>query len=110
MVSEHLLKQSWPHSQSRCMCQDCEQGLAALCCGLQVLYDLGMVSHKEPFQQLVSQGMILGELEYVVIQQSDGCYSQDGQGQGTPVRYVQELFCSCPSADVQTGFAHVVLD
>ncbi|DBB16395.1 TPA: hypothetical protein ACH3X3_014684 [Trebouxia sp. C0006] len=52
----------------------------------KVLYDLGMVSHKEPFQQLVSQGMILGELEYVAMQQSDGSYSQDGQGQGTPVR------------------------
>jgi leucyl-tRNA synthetase len=69
------------------------------CCGLQVLYDLGMVSHKEPFQRLVSQGMILGELEYVAMQQSDGSYSQDSQGQGTPVRFVQQLCksvrCEC---------------
>ncbi len=66
---------------------------SAMCCGLQVLYDLGMVSHKEPFQRLVSQGMILGELEYVAMQQSDGSYSQDSQEPGTPVRSVQEL-CS----------------
>jgi len=48
---------------------------------------------------LVSQGMILGELEYVAMQQSDGSYSQDSQGQGTPVRSVQELCssvcCNC---------------
>lgn len=28
----------------------------------KVLYDLGVVSTKEPFQRLVSQGMILGEV------------------------------------------------
>jgi leucyl-tRNA synthetase len=31
---------------------------------MQVLYDLGVVSTKEPFGRLVSQGMILGEVEY----------------------------------------------
>jgi len=31
-----------------------------------VLYDLGVVSTKEPFGRLVSQGMILGEVEYSV--------------------------------------------
>ena len=30
----------------------------------KVLFDLGMVSTKEPFQKLVNQGMILGEMEY----------------------------------------------
>ena len=54
---------------------------------LQVLYDLGMVSHKEPFQQLVSQGMILGEIEYVAMQQPDGSFATDSQLPGTPVRY-----------------------
>ena len=29
----------------------------------KVLYDIGVVSTKEPFQRLVSQGMILGEVE-----------------------------------------------
>ena len=29
-ISQHLLKQSWPHCQSRCMCQDCEPGLAGV--------------------------------------------------------------------------------
>ena len=28
----------------------------------KVLYDLGVVSTKEPFRRLVSQGMILGEV------------------------------------------------
>ena len=28
----------------------------------KVLYDIGVVSTKEPFQRLVSQGMILGEV------------------------------------------------
>ncbi|MFV1884256.1 MAG: leucine--tRNA ligase [Balneola sp.] len=35
----------------------------------KVLFDLGVVSTKEPFQKLVNQGMILGEMEYT---------SQDG--------------------------------
>ncbi len=30
----------------------------------QVLFDLGVVSSPEPFGRLVSQGMILGEVEY----------------------------------------------
>ena len=46
-----------------------------------------MVSHKEPFQRLVSQGMILGEVEYVASQQPDGTFVQDGEGEGSPVRY-----------------------
>jgi leucyl-tRNA synthetase len=32
----------------------------------KVLYDLGVVHTKEPFQRLVSQGMILGETEYTI--------------------------------------------
>ena len=32
----------------------------------KVLYDLGVVSTKEPFQKLVNQGMILGEMEYTL--------------------------------------------
>lgn len=30
----------------------------------KVLYDIGLVSRKEPFQSLVSQGMILGEVSH----------------------------------------------
>ncbi|MEP1152064.1 MAG: leucine--tRNA ligase [Balneola sp.] len=36
----------------------------------KVLYDIGVLSTKEPFQKLVNQGMILGEMEYT---------SQDGK-------------------------------
>jgi leucyl-tRNA synthetase len=37
-----------------------------------VLFDLGVVSRPEPFQKLVSQGMILGETEYTVYQDASG--------------------------------------
>ncbi len=38
----------------------------------KVLYDCGVVSTKEPFQRLVHQGMILGELEYTGYRAEDG--------------------------------------
>lgn len=53
---------------------------------MQVLYDIGAVSTPEPFQRLVSQGMILGETEYTLWQNSDGvCTEPDAPG-ATPVR------------------------
>ncbi|MCX7005772.1 MAG: leucine--tRNA ligase [Kiritimatiellaeota bacterium] len=39
----------------------------------KVLYDAGVVSTKEPFQRLVNQGMILGEVEYTAF------YSESGE-------------------------------
>ena len=36
-----------------------------------MLYDLGVVSTAEPFQRLVSQGMILGEVEYTAYRDPD---------------------------------------
>lgn len=38
----------------------------------KVLYDIGVVSTKEPFQCLVNQGMILGEVEYTTYRDSLG--------------------------------------
>ncbi len=38
----------------------------------KVLYDIGVVSTKEPFQKLVHQGIILGETEYTVYLDSKG--------------------------------------
>ena len=38
----------------------------------KVLYDLGHVSTPEPFQRLVNQGLILGEMEYHVFQTEAG--------------------------------------
>jgi leucyl-tRNA synthetase len=38
----------------------------------KVLFDRGFVSTPEPFQRLVNQGMILGEIEFTGYQQSDG--------------------------------------
>lgn len=38
----------------------------------KVLYDVGVVSSKEPFQRLVNQGMILGEVEHTGYQTKGG--------------------------------------
>ncbi len=38
----------------------------------KVLYDIGVVSTKEPFQKLVHQGMILGETEYTLYLDDQG--------------------------------------
>lgn len=40
----------------------------------KVLYDVGVVSTKEPFQRLVNQGMILGEMEHVAFRTADGAW------------------------------------
>jgi leucyl-tRNA synthetase len=40
----------------------------------KVLYDVGVVSTKEPFQRLVNQGMILGELEFTAWKDAAGKY------------------------------------
>ncbi len=46
----------------------------------KVLYDIGLVSTKEPFKKLVHQGMILGEMEFTLY--------RDGQGQPVSAEYV----------------------
>ncbi|KAG0499134.1 hypothetical protein HPP92_003825, partial [Vanilla planifolia] len=38
----------------------------------KVLYDIGVVSTKEPFQRLINQGLILGEIEYTAYKAKDG--------------------------------------
>jgi leucyl-tRNA synthetase len=38
----------------------------------KVLYDVGVVSTKEPFQKLINQGMILGEMEYTLYRDAAG--------------------------------------
>jgi len=45
----------------------------------KVLHDLGHVSTPEPFQRLVNQGLILGEMEFTLFAYSDGrlCSSAD---------------------------------
>ncbi|MEM8558474.1 MAG: leucine--tRNA ligase [Bacteroidota bacterium] len=44
----------------------------------KVLYDAGVVSTKEPFQRLVNQGMILGEMEYTAYRDSAGNWVSPG--------------------------------
>ncbi|KAL6848280.1 hypothetical protein ACP4OV_022408 [Aristida adscensionis] len=38
----------------------------------KVLYDIGVVSTKEPFKCLINQGLILGEVEYTAYKDKDG--------------------------------------
>lgn len=66
----------------------------------KVLYDIGAVSTPEPFHRLVSQGMILGELEYSVYRSPDGAYCQEGDAGAQPTRV--------PASDVEpaTGGAY----
>lgn len=40
----------------------------------KVLYDAGIVSTNEPFQKLINQGMILGEMEYTAFVNENGEY------------------------------------
>jgi leucyl-tRNA synthetase len=47
----------------------------------KVLYDLGVVSTKEPFQKLVNQGMILGEMEYTAAKEGSEWISIDQTGE-----------------------------
>ncbi|XP_017979311.1 PREDICTED: leucine--tRNA ligase, chloroplastic/mitochondrial isoform X2 [Theobroma cacao] len=40
----------------------------------KVLYDIGVVSTKEPFKCVINQGIILGEVQYVACKGTDGNY------------------------------------
>ena len=48
----------------------------------KVLFDRGLVSTPEPFQRLVNQGMILGEMEFTGYQT---------RGRGSPPAQVEEI-------------------
>ncbi|KAK9852573.1 hypothetical protein WJX84_003463 [Apatococcus fuscideae] len=53
----------------------------------KVLYDIGVVTTKEPFQRLVSQGMILGEVEYTAFQDSQQNWVDESHPDAKPIRY-----------------------
>ncbi|GIL61315.1 hypothetical protein Vafri_15703 [Volvox africanus] len=53
----------------------------------KVLYDLGVVSTPEPFHRLVSQGMILGEVEYTAYRdEASGKWTEEGTQGAVPVK------------------------
>jgi leucyl-tRNA synthetase len=63
----------------------------------KVLYDVGAVSTPEPFQCLVSQGMILGEVEYSVYKDSQsGTYVDEGTHGAVATRLDPELVQALP--------------
>lgn len=53
-----------------------------------MLYDIGAVSTPEPFHRLVSQGMILGEVEFTVHEDAAGAYVAEGTPGATTRRCV----------------------
>ncbi|WIA22710.1 hypothetical protein OEZ85_001117 [Tetradesmus obliquus] len=55
----------------------------------KVLYDLGVVSTKEPFGRLVSQGMILGEVEYSYAVGADGKVAREDDPHATVIRVAE---------------------
>lgn len=62
----------------------------------KVLYDIGVVSTKEPFGSLVSQGMILGETEYSVHRDVNGAAcSPDAPGTLPHRAEPKSLQCKC---------------
>src|SRR5699024_3559330 len=56
----------------------------------KVLYDCGIVSTKEPFQRLVHQGMILGEMEYTGFKKNGQWVSADDSGDAERVHLQRE--------------------
>ncbi|KAG2438904.1 hypothetical protein HYH02_010699 [Chlamydomonas schloesseri] len=56
----------------------------------KVLYDLGVVSTAEPFGRLVSQGMILGEVEYSAFRdEASGAWAEEGAAGAVAVKLTE---------------------
>ncbi len=82
----------------------------------KVLYDAGVVKHVEPFQKLVHQGLILGEVEYTAYQAEGGRWlspdqvTEDDDGkltcEGAPVTLVK----LSPDQTVKKGGRFVLAD
>jgi len=77
----------------------------------KVLYDAGVVSTKEPFQTLVHQGLILGEMEYTAYASPDGePVSAEHVDDGMDTRTGAEVESrSVDKADIQKDGDHFVL-
>jgi leucyl-tRNA synthetase len=57
----------------------------------KVLFDIGVVSTAEPFQKLVSQGMILGETEFTAQQDEAGAFTSADVGAATVKLSAEEV-------------------
>ena len=77
----------------------------------KVLYDAGVVSTPEPFQTLVHQGIILGEMEYTAYRDADGAFvSAAHVSDGTDARTGDEVTPEpVDKANVQKDGDHFVL-
>jgi leucyl-tRNA synthetase len=90
----------------------------------KVLYDIGVVSTKEPFHKLVNQGMILGEMEYTLYRDVNGTYLdpsvvENHQGEITRTRLTDEdleksgsgyklTFAAAQKYDLEPGLDYVI--
>ena len=73
---------------------------------LQVLYDLGVVSTPEPFHRLVSQGMILGEVEYTAFRsEASGQWTDEADRQAVPVKVWARTHERTPACTHSRGLA-----
>ncbi|KAK4530052.1 hypothetical protein CCYA_CCYA03G0909 [Cyanidiococcus yangmingshanensis] len=78
----------------------------------KVLYDLGVVSTPEPFQRLVNQGMILGEVEFTYRRQRQ-CENVSGgnspHSNGTsPIEQYEEVRVPADQVEKQSGDRYVL--
>ncbi|MCH8495029.1 MAG: leucine--tRNA ligase [Balneolales bacterium] len=71
----------------------------------KVLFDLGVVSTKEPFQRLVNQGMILGEMEYTLFKDENGTYLSPDVADGYEGELERVKLAEDHVEKTSTGFA-----
>ncbi|PKU73357.1 leucine--tRNA ligase, chloroplastic/mitochondrial isoform X2 [Dendrobium catenatum] len=73
----------------------------------KVLYDIGVVSTKEPFHCLINQGLILGQIEYTAYKDKDGKFVS-ADSDCNPSDHIQENISAEKVAKV--GDFHVLKD
>ena len=78
----------------------------------KVLYDAGIVATEEPFQKLIHQGLILGEMEYTVYSTPDGdLVSAEHVNDGVDERTGAELEARpVDKSEIQKDGDHFVLE
>ncbi|XWS15544.1 hypothetical protein CRYUN_Cryun34aG0009200 [Craigia yunnanensis] len=78
----------------------------------KVLYDIGVVSTKEPFKCVINQGIILGEVQYMACKDTNGNYSS-ADSTDELSEYFQEIIPEerlCPFHIVKSGEFFVLKD
>ena len=71
----------------------------------KVLYDCGVVGHPEPFQRLVNQGMILGEVEYTLFRDAEGNPVSESEARNRDEAFTAESVPEAEAVKKGDGFA-----